>query len=66
VSTRVDRKDFFAIFNGFDFVLPSGGFATLPVNDNYCFLGEGPDGRTSCVLSFRAALLTCVRAALPR
>ena len=38
MSPRVARKDFFAIFNGFDFVLPSGGFATLPVNEFNRFL----------------------------
>ncbi|KAH8064077.1 hypothetical protein JL721_8482 [Aureococcus anophagefferens] len=47
VSTRVDRKDFFAIFNGFDFVLPSGGFATLPVNEFNRFLEHDEKAATN-------------------
>ena len=29
----VDRKTFFAYFNAFDFMLPEGGFALLPVQE---------------------------------
>ncbi|KAH8043428.1 hypothetical protein JL722_15223 [Aureococcus anophagefferens] len=47
VSTRVDRKDFFAIFNGFDFVLPSGGFAALPVNEFNRFLEHDEKAATN-------------------
>ena len=47
MSTRVDRKDFFAIFNGFDFVLPSGGFATLPVNEFNRFLEHDEKAATN-------------------
>ena len=60
VSTRADRKDFFGMFNSFDFVLPSGGFATLPVNEFNRFLDAEEKADSSKTIAIRRPLMLLI------